>query len=125
MINVPTIEDVASYISQLPNSEEFESLDEKQKNKLIFNAQETLASHYPPDYHVQLNARIVALLTLYNYEGDMEEFSKLKKHGVESYSAKDVTVRFSNSGNIPDHILEILDKLNPDINKGLRVGRLI
>lgn len=122
---MPTIEEVAKYISQLPNSEEFETLDTNKKNKLIFNAQETLKSYYPPDYHVKLNARIIALLALYNYEGDMEEFAKLKQHGVESYSAKDVTVKFRNSGDIPDYILEMLHKLNPDVDKGLRVGRLI
>lgn len=123
---MPSTGKVIDYINQLPNADEFLDLEQDTQEKHIFNASETLKSYFGPNTHVKLNERVIALMVLYMTDLENEEYSRLIKNGVSSFSAKDVSVSFKDGASeIPDYILVLLQELNPSlVNRG-RVGRLI
>jgi|SRR5699024_1960705 len=122
---MPTLEEVKAYISRLPNSDTFTSLDAKKQEAYIFNATETL-KHYIKSENPRLNERAVALQALYQYDGDSEEYGRLKAHGVSSFSAKDVSVSFEQGATtINPESLMLINDLNPGTSGGRNIGRLI
>ncbi|MUK89152.1 hypothetical protein GMD78_12290 [Ornithinibacillus sp. L9] len=96
----------------------YKEMEVSEQDKLIFNASELLKDNYDES---KLSVRVVALQSLYMLEGEDEEYSKLKRHGVKSYSVKGVSVTFEGT-NISPEVVSILG--NPKNNKAT-VGRLI
>lgn len=122
--------EVIDYITQLPQKEVFDKLDTDLQNAYLFQAIETLTYFYSPSVKANLNARVVALYTLYLINNESDGYSKFNDNNIHSYSVKDVSVTFKEGKNgsyIPDFIKGLLDMLNPDLNKhsGGRLGRLI
>lgn len=113
---------VKDYLIQLPDSvvSSFNSLAEPEQDKQIFAATEALGDHYSES---KLTARAVALQLLFTLESEGEEFGKLKRHGVQSASAKGTSVTFSRSDSLSPAVVEILGE--PTKSKRGFVGRLI
>ena len=107
-------EKVDAYLNKLHNADIYTKLDEATKEKIVFSAEELLKDRVNP---LKINERIIALQTLYMLEGEEEEYAKLKRHGITSYSVKGVSVSFGN-GDISPEVLSILQ------SKAI-VGRLI
>lgn len=122
---MPSVFDVIDYMNRLPNTEQFAELPSEDQEKHIFNATESLKSYFGINANPVLNERVIALQTLYMMEGDSEEFAKLKRHGVSSFSAKDVSVGFDNASDLSSEVLGLLEWLNPKLKRRGRVGRLI
>lgn len=113
---------IKDYMSKLPESvaSPFNSLSEPEKGKQIFLATESLADHYSES---KLTPRVVALQILFTLEAEGEEFAKLKRHGVQSASAKGTSVTFSRSDSLSPAVVDILGE--PSKSKKGFVGRLI
>lgn len=109
-------DEIDKYISMLSGSKIYTDLVFEEKEKVIFSATELLKDHFP---QAGTNIRAIALQVLYTLEGDDEEYAKLKRHGVKSYSVKGVSVSFEGSGVSPDVILLLGRK------KGAYTGTLI
>lgn len=106
---------INEYIEKLPNNETYMNLLEDDKIKNVFAAFELLKDHFCES---KITSRAVALQTLYMLEGEAEEYAKLKRHGITSYSVKGVSVSFEGTGISPD-VINLLGA-----NKA-SVGRLI
>lgn len=111
-----TIESIKLYLAMLPNSGGFFALDELEQDKQVFASLELLKDHFPIE---KLSDRAVALQVLYMLEGEDEEFAKLQRHGVKSYSVKGVSVTFDGSG-IAQSVIDIIIG-----TRSAMVGRLI
>lgn len=77
------------YLAMLPGTESFLALDDIQQDKWIFQATETLSDEYRPS---QITDRVIALQTIYEYEGDGEDFAMLKRQGVDKFSTEGLSV---------------------------------
>lgn len=108
-------ETVNEYLSKLHNAKVYTDLAEVDKTSAVFTAEELLKDHFAAD---KLTDRAVALQVLYMLEGEDEEYAKLKRHGVKSFSTKGISVSFEGSGVSPD----VINLLQP---KKAFVGRLI
>jgi len=104
------------YLAMIPGTDEFLTLPETEQDKWIFLAEETLRDHFHPRL---ITPRVVALQTLYMFEGENEDFAMLKRQGVESFSTEGMSVSFK-SGTIAPMVLEIIHR-----NGSAKVGRLI
>lgn len=122
---MPSTFDVIDYMNRLPNTEHFMELSSDDQEKHIFNATEVLQSYFSTNVTPVLNERVIALQTLFMMEGDSEEFAKLKRHGVSSFSAKDVSVGFEKASALSSEVIGLLEWLNPKLKRSGRVGRLI
>lgn len=107
---------VDAYIQQLHYKADYNNLSTEQRRSAVFEASELLSDEYGAG---RLTPRIVALQTLYMLEGEAEEFAKLKRHGVESYSVKGVSISFKGSDIAP----AVAKLLKPKTSA--KVGRLI
>lgn len=96
---MPTIQEVRDYLSRLPNTEPFDALPAEDQDKVIFAAQELLSDLYPARL---ITPRVVALQTLFGIEGEDEEFARLRRQGVKSYSTKRASVTFEGGAIAPD-----------------------
>lgn len=92
---------INDYIEKLPNNESYMNLLEDKKIKQVYAAYELLKDHFRES---QITDRAVSLQTLYMLEGEEEEYAKLKRHGITSYSVKGVSVSFEGTGISPDVI---------------------
>lgn len=106
---------VDAYLQQLNNTQVYTDLDQETKEKAVFSAIEALKDVYRESL---LNDRIAAIQTLYMLEGDDEEYAKLKRHGVSSFSTKGVSVSFDSGngsgGSISPEVVSIINKkINP------------
>lgn len=112
---------VKDYLNQLPDSvvSSFNALTPDEQGKQLFLAVETLSDHYS---EAKLTARAVALQILFTLEAEGEEFAKLKRHGVQSASAKGTSVTFSRSDSLSPAVVDILGE--PKSKKAF-IGRLI
>lgn len=108
-------ETVNEYLNKLHNADSYVELEKYKQIQLVFTAEELLKDYFPS---VELTDRAVALQVLYTLEGEDEEYSKLKRHGVKSFSTKGVSVTFEGAGISPD----VINLLTP---KKAYVGRLI
>lgn len=119
-----TIQDVTNYISKMPTTDYYESMNEKQREKHIFNAQEEvndLLIKYP---NVELSSRMVALQTIYNIEAEEEGIAMLRRQGIKDYTVKDVKATLDNS--INPQLLSLIESLNESkLSNKNSVGRLI
>lgn len=111
-----TNEAVKEYLTRLSNTELFDELSPEDKDKQIFTATELLGDYFPIE---KVTDRAIALQVLYDLEGEDEEYAKLKRHGIKSYSVKGVSVTFDGSGISPD-VIRIIGGRNK-----ASVGRLI
>ena len=110
-----SFEEVDAYIKKLPRSDAYKSLETPQQQEEVFGATEMLKDEFEES---KLNARVIALQTLFNLEGEDEEFSKYKRQGVKSFSAKGVSVSFEGN-EIAPAVLNIMGRSRAS------VGRLI
>lgn len=100
--------DVNAYIDRMPFTERYDALAPEAKEAVVFSASEMLLDEYGED---QVTERAVALQVLFMIEGEAEEFAKLKRHGVKSYSVKGVSVTFEGSGIAPE-VVRIMELQN-------------
>lgn len=82
---------VNAYLQKLYSAKAYKALPEAERQQVVFEAQELLESHFDKK---KLTDRTVGLQVMFNLEGDDEEYAKLKRHGVKSYSVKGVSVTF-------------------------------
>lgn len=112
---------VKDYFDLLPDSAKapYSSLEDTQKDKQIFAANEILTDYYRDE---DLTPRVVALQVLFMIEGEEEEFARLKRHGVSSMSTKGTSVTFSRDSMLSVSVIDIMGE--PKKTKGF-VGRLV
>src|SRR5699024_9308813 len=86
-----TNETIKEYLNKMYGNEPFKEIDNIEQEKIMFNAHELLKDNFKEN---SITDRSVALQVLYMLEGEEEEYAKLKRHGVKSYSVKGVSVTF-------------------------------
>lgn len=98
-------ESIDEYLNKMSGGNLYNDLVFTDKEKAVFTATELLNDHFP---NASTNIRAIALQVLYTLEGDDEEYAKLKRHGVKSFSTKGISVSFEGSGISPDviHLLQ-------------------
>jgi hypothetical protein len=106
---------VNEYLNKLHFADPYLKLESSTKEKIVFEAEELLKDQFS---EAKLTVRIVALQVLFMLEGEDEDFSKYKRHGVQSFSTKGVSVSFNGTNISPD----VLAILRPSRGS---VGRLI
>jgi len=111
-----TNEDIKSYLERLYDNELYKELINADQDKIIFEAYELLKDNFKVE---TITDRAVALQVLYMLEGEEEEYAKLKRHGVKSYSVKGVSVTFDGT-DISPAVLKLLGYI-----PNAKVGRLI
>lgn len=109
--------EVHAYIERMPFTDRYDALGAEQREAIAFAAEELLADEYD---RKRLTPRIIALQALYMIEGEAEEFAKLKRHGVKTYSVKGISVTFDGAGISPE-VTRILERPL----RGAGTGRLI
>lgn len=82
---------IKDYIEKLYGSEKFEELDGVTQEKVIFTAEEILRDTYKVKDDKKW-IRAISLQVLYMIEGDLEEFMKLIRFGIDNASTKGVSV---------------------------------
>jgi hypothetical protein len=112
---------VKDYLNLLPNSvtAPYSSMVAAEQDKQIFLATELLSDFYR---EVDLTPRTVALQILFNLEAEGEEYARLKRHGVQSFSTKGTSVTFARVDSLSPAVIDILGE--PKKVKG-SIGRLI
>lgn len=112
--------EVIEYINKLPSSmtSAYLEMDEKERAAMIFLANESLLDFYPAS---KISARVSALQVLFMIEAETEEYAKLKRHGIQSASSKDVSVNFVNTAALSPDVINLLG----DPNNIAQIGRLI
>ncbi len=111
-----TNESIKDYLALMYGNGLYEELEDTDRDKVIFGAHELLKDNFNED---SITDRAVALQVLYMLEGGEEEFSKLKRHGVKSYSVKGVSVTFDGTEIAPS-VIQLLEPVPK-----AKVGRLI
>lgn len=108
---------VNTYLGKMRKTAGYFDLDVTEQEKEVFEATELLKDNFEAS---KLTDRAVALQVIYTLEGEEEEYGKLKRHGVKSYSVKGVSVSFEGTGISPD----VISLLLPKEHKAM-VGRLV
>ena len=106
---------VDDYLNKLHFADLYLKLNGPDQEANVFTAEELLKDRFKES---KITARIVALQVIFMLEGEDEEFSKYKRHGVQSFSTKGVSITFNGSNISPD----VLTILRPS---RAAVGRLI
>lgn len=122
--DMPAKEMIYAYIKQLPNSDDFIQLDDTKQEQYVFSASENIKGYFNSSA-IELTPRIIAIQALYQFEGDNEEYSKLKAHGVSNASVKDTSVSFEYFGLIHPTVKQEVEDLYPELKRTVGVGRLI
>ncbi|QFG05331.1 head-to-tail adaptor [Bacillus phage 031MP004] len=117
------ISEVRDYLSKLPEAmtAAFSGLSAEEQDKQIFAALELLGDNYRTDV---ITARAAALQLLFTLEGDDEEYARLKRHGVQSFSTKGVSVSFGSLDALSPEVRRILGEPTKG-SDSVFVGRLI
>lgn len=110
---------IDAYLQKLHFAKLYKDLPSDEKESIVFTAQEVLKDRYSAS---KLNDRVVALQTLYELEGENEEHSRLKRHGVNKFSTKGISVEYG-GGNIAPDVIAILGE--PKSHSKAAIGRLI
>lgn len=116
------------YLTALHYTDVYKEKSEIDRRSITFTAYDKLLNVYDDVY---LTPKVVGLQTLYMIEGEEEEFSKFKRHGVKSMGLKGMSFSFieDGSGISPEAkaLIERAIELENEKNKksGARVGRLI
>lgn len=97
---------VKEYLGMIPGTDEFLALDQAEQDRWIFQSEEILKDHLHPR---QITHRVIALQTMYMFEGESEDFAVLKRQGVDQFSAEGLTVSFK-SGSIAPQVMDIVDR---------------
>lgn len=92
---------IDAYLNNLHFSDAYKVLEQAKKESIVFTALELLKDHYRES---KLTDRAVSLQVLYMLEGEDEEYSKLRRQGVTSFSTKGISVALAGSGISPDVI---------------------
>jgi len=116
VITMITTESIKEYLDKMYGNGLYEELESTDQDKIIFGALELLKDNFKEE---SITDRAVALQVLYMLEGEEEEFSKLKRHGVKSYSVKGVSVTFDGTEIAPS-VIQLLEPVPK-----AKVGRLI
>ncbi|MDY0395423.1 hypothetical protein ACFSMW_13505 [Virgibacillus halophilus] len=111
-----TDDSIKAYLERMYGNELFKELSEPEQEKIVFAAHELLKDYAPED---KITDRVVALQVLFMLEGEEEEYAKLKRHGIKSYSVKGVSVTFEGT-EIAPAVLKLLGYVPK-----AKVGRLI
>lgn len=111
-----TNESIKKYLDKMYGNDLYKEIDNVQQESIIFTAHELLKDYFKED---DITDRSVALQVIYMLEGEDEEYAKLKRHGVKSYSVKGVSVTFDGSLISPD-VMQLLQPVS-----SAKVGRLI
>ncbi|MGD6993997.1 hypothetical protein [Sutcliffiella horikoshii] len=106
---------IDAYLEKMHFANQYRKLEQPNKESIIFEATELLKDNFA---EAKLTDRAIALQVLFMLEGEEEEYSKLKRHGVKSYAVKGVSVAFDGNNISPD----VLAILQP---KRASVGRLL
>lgn len=106
---------INAYLQKLHYAAPYKKLEQQAQESIVFEAQELLKDHFDES---KLNERAIALQVLFMIEGEEEEYAKLKRHGVKSYSVKGVSVTFEGHNISPD-VMALLRPFRAS------VGRLI
>jgi hypothetical protein len=106
---------VDEYLKKLHFVDSYSKLDDPAKEAIVFTAEELLKDQFN---EAKITERCIALQVLFMLEGEDEDFSKYKRHGVQSFSTKGVSVSFNGSNISPD----VLAILRPSRGS---VGRLV
>lgn len=99
---------VDAYLLKLRRATAYKELAQDDREAEVFEATELLKDNFAAE---KITDRAVALQVLYTLEGDEDEFGKLKRQGVKSYSVKGVSVSFEGSGISPD----VINLLSPNV----------
>lgn len=91
--------DIDEYIMKLRNKAGYEELSEKERQEVVFEAEELLKDNFAVR---MLSPRLVALQSIFTLEGEEEGFGRLKRQGAKSYGVKGVSVSFEGSGISPE-----------------------
>lgn len=118
-----TIQEVIEYLDKLPTPKVYKDLSEEERERHIFNAQEEINDVLIKYPKVQLSARMIAIQTLYNLEGEDEGIAMLRRQGVSDYTVKDVKAVLDKASLSPQ-VQSMIDALDTKDTR-LRVGRLI
>jgi hypothetical protein len=94
------------YLAKLPGTDEFLALASADQDRWIFQATETLTDHLASR---QITDRAIALQTIYEYEGDQEDFAMLKRQGVDTFSTEGLSVSFK-SGSVSPKVMDIVNR---------------
>lgn len=97
---------VADYLAKMPGTDSFLALEQAEQDRWIFMAQETLGDHYRPR---QITDRVIALQTMYMFEGESEDFAMLKRQGVDTFSTEGLSVSFK-SGSVSPQVVDIISR---------------
>ncbi|GGB41701.1 hypothetical protein GCM10011409_19040 [Lentibacillus populi] len=111
-----TNESIKGYLDRMYGNELYKELVKEDQEKIIFVAHELLKDNFKED---DITDRAVALQVLYMLEGEEEEYAKLKRQGVKSYSVKGVSVTFEGT-EIAPAVIQLLEPVPK-----AKVGRLI
>lgn len=99
---------VTEYLAKIPGTDDFLALDQTEQDKWTFQAEESLKDHLHPR---QITERVIALQTIYMYEGQTEDFAVLKRQGVDQFSTEGMSISFK-SGTVAPQVIEIVQKSN-------------
>jgi hypothetical protein len=94
------------YLTKLPGTETFLELPSVDQDKWIFQATETLTDHLATR---KITDRMIALQTIYEWEGESEDFAMLKRQGVDTFSAEGLSVSFK-SGSVSPKVMDIVNR---------------
>lgn len=97
---------VIEYVKKMPGSDDFIALETTDQDQWIFQATDLLKDHFTAR---KITTRIIALQTLFMYEGDAEDFAQLRRQGVKKFSADGLSVTLKDT-QISPVIISIMDK---------------
>lgn len=97
---------VNEYLNKLPGTDQFLALDQTVQDRWIFQATETLNDFLSAR---KITDRMIALQTMYEWEGESEDYAILKRQGIESFSAEGLSVSFK-SGSVSPLVLAIVNR---------------
>lgn len=111
-------EGVKDFIGKMRGTELFDALTDTEKDEVIFTSSEFLKAIYGKR---RITDTVVAFQVLFDLEAQTEHYQQLKRHGVQNFSSKGVSVSFKDDTNISPEVLGVLG--NP--RKGAGIGRMI
>ncbi|MCP3026607.1 hypothetical protein [Halobacillus sp. A5] len=112
--------EVDEYLHKLHYTDVYTTLDEEDRERVVFTSKEMLKRHYDEDL---LSTEAVALQSIYLVEGESEEFSKFKRHGVKSMGLSGMSFSFEGN-NISPEVVALIEKQQVSKKTGAAVGRL-
>jgi hypothetical protein len=94
------------YLAKMPGTDPFLALSQEEQDKWIFLATETLNDHLASR---QITDRVIALQTIFEFEGDQEDVGMLRRQGIESFQAEGISMSVK-SGSIAPKVMDIVNR---------------